>query len=49
MRTVSDAALDLEGPHVLAALDGEDVRLHPGGPCSLDGEWFVVELGYLVR
>ncbi|HUQ55132.1 hypothetical protein [Lentzea sp.] len=46
---MSDAALDLEGPHVLAALDGEDVRLHPGGPCSLDGEWFVVELGYLVR
>ncbi|MGW6934172.1 hypothetical protein ACWGE0_29230 [Lentzea sp. NPDC054927] len=47
--TVADSSLDLEGPHVLAALDTEDVRLHPGGPCSLDGEWFVVELRYLFR
>ncbi len=49
VRTVCDVALDLEGPHVLAALDSEDVRLHPGGPCSVDGEWFVVRLGYLFR
>jgi hypothetical protein len=49
VRTVLDTALDLEGPHVLVALDTEDVRLHPGGPCSLGGEWFVVELGYLFR
>jgi quercetin dioxygenase-like cupin family protein len=45
--TVADCTLDLDGPHVLAALDIEDVRLHPGGPCALDGEWFVVELRYL--
>ncbi|MCR3749086.1 hypothetical protein [Lentzea californiensis] len=49
VRTVTDVTLDLEGPHVLAALDDEDVRLHPGGPCRLDGEWFVVELAYLAR
>ncbi|MDT7784010.1 MAG: beta-alanine degradation protein BauB [Pseudonocardiales bacterium] len=49
VRTVADCSLDLDGPHVLAALDIEDVRLHPGGPCSLDGEWFVVELAYLFR
>lgn len=42
-----DAVMQLEGPHVLAALDTEDVRLHQGGPCSLAGEWFVVELRYL--
>jgi hypothetical protein len=36
-------------PHVLAALDSADERLHSGGPCSLDGEWFVVELRYLFR
>ena len=47
VRTVADCDVDLEGPHVLAALDTEDVRLHPGGPCSLAGEWFVVELRYL--
>ncbi len=49
VRTVADCALDLDGPHVLAALDVEDVRLHPEGRCSLDGEWFVVEPAYLVR
>ncbi|MFD4637490.1 hypothetical protein ACFWN2_09275 [Lentzea sp. NPDC058436] len=49
VRTVVDKALDLDGPHVLVALDDEDVRLDPGGPVELDGEWFVVELGYLSR
>ena len=49
VRTVFDTTLDLEGPHVLAALDVEDVRLHPGGPFEFDGEWFVVELAYLSR
>ncbi|SEQ23421.1 hypothetical protein [Lentzea albida] len=49
VRTVVDRSLDLEGPHVLVALDAEDVRLHPGGPCRFDGEWFVVELAYLSR
>jgi quercetin dioxygenase-like cupin family protein len=44
VRTVADVVLQLEGPHVLAALDTEDVRLHQGGTCSLAGEWFVVEL-----
>ncbi len=47
VRTVADAVLELEGPHVLVALDTEDVRLHPGGRCELAGEWFVVELRYL--
>lgn len=47
VRTVADCTVELDGPHVLAALDTEDVRLHPGGPCSLHGEWFVVELRYL--
>lgn len=49
VRTVADCSLDLDGPHVLAALDIEDVRLHPGGRCSPDGEWFVVEPAYLFR
>lgn len=49
VRCVADVALELDGPHVLAALDTEDVRLHPGGPCQLNGEWFVVELCYLAR
>jgi len=49
VRTVADTTLDLEGPHVLAALDGEDVQLHAGGSCTVDGEWFVVELSYLFR
>lgn len=48
VRTVADCTLDLDGPHVLAALDVEDVRLHSGGPCVLAGEWFVVELRYLI-
>ncbi|SEQ88091.1 hypothetical protein SAMN05216188_10666 [Lentzea xinjiangensis] len=49
VRTVADAVVDLEGPHVLVALDAEDVRAHPGGPCALDGEWFVVGLRYSAR
>ena len=49
VRTVADTTLDLEGPHVLAALDGEDVQLHAGGSCTVDGEWFAVELSYLFR
>jgi len=47
VHTAADRVLDLEGPHVLVALGSEDVRLHPGGPCALDGEWFVVQLRYL--
>ncbi|MBB5800942.1 hypothetical protein F4560_000710 [Saccharothrix ecbatanensis] len=44
--TVTGGEVDLSGPHVLAALDSDEVRLHPGGPCVLAGEWFVVELRY---
>lgn len=44
--TGDDLELNLMGLHVLAALDSGEVRLHPGGPCVLTGEWFVVELRY---
>jgi hypothetical protein len=58
----SDAReLELLGPNVIAAIEVEDlgvdptgeVRLHPGGPCTLTNTgavermWFVVELSYL--
>ena len=48
--------LDLDGPHVIAAIDDIDppdplggVRLHAGGPLTLTGggSWFVVRLSYL--
>ncbi|WP_063747093.1 hypothetical protein [Saccharothrix sp. NRRL B-16314] len=39
--------VDLVGPHVLAALDSGEVRLHTGGPSVLTGDWFAVELRYL--
>ena len=44
--------LSLSGtPHVLAALDAEDVLFHPGGPLTLQGtgDWSVLELSYLNR
>jgi hypothetical protein len=44
--TVTGGEVDLSGPHVLAALDSDEAQLHPGGPCVLTGEWFVVELRY---
>lgn len=34
-------------PHVLAALDTEEVIFHPGGPVRVEGDWSVLELTYL--
>ncbi|GAB2833433.1 hypothetical protein GCM10027200_36430 [Lentzea nigeriaca] len=49
VRTVAGCSPELDGPHVLPALDVEDVRLHQGRTVFAGGEWFVAELRYLAR